>query len=98
MGAEELTSGRDAQFAEDFPKMVVHGIGAEVELGGNLGAGRTNRGQAGYVFFLRREMGIGFSWDRCTPRLRERKTGADTAAESALAAVQSRRLACSDRP
>ena len=59
MGTEELASGRDAQFAEDFSKVVVHGVGAEVELGGDLGVGRTNRGQAGYVFFLRRELGIG---------------------------------------
>ena len=60
MGTEELPSGRDAKFAEDFSKVVVHGVGAEVELGGDLGVGRTNRGQAGDVFFLRREMGIGF--------------------------------------
>ena len=60
MGTEELASGRDAEFAEDLSKVVVHGGGAEVELGGDLGVGRTYRGQAGYVFFLRREMGIGF--------------------------------------
>ena len=47
MGTEELTSGRDAQFAEDFSKVVVHGVGAEVQLRGDFGIGRTNRGQAG---------------------------------------------------
>ena len=60
MGAEELAPGRDAEFAEDLSKVVVHGVGAEVELGGDLGVGCTNRGQAGYVFFLSREIGIGF--------------------------------------
>ena len=59
MGTEEVPSGRDAEFAKDFSKVVVHRVGAEVELAGDLGVGRTNRGQAGYVFFLRREMGIG---------------------------------------
>ena len=60
MGTEELTSGRDAEFAEHLSQVIIDGVGAEVELGGDLGVGRTNRGQAGYVFFLRREMGIGF--------------------------------------
>ena len=59
MGMEKLSTGRHAQFSEHLTKVVVDGIRANVELGSDLGVGRTCRGQARHPFLLRGEV-IGF--------------------------------------
>ena len=48
----ELTPRGDAELAEYFPEVVVDGVGAEVELGGDLRVGRACGGQPGHLCFL----------------------------------------------
>ena len=50
----ELAAGGDAELPEHLAQVVVDGVGAEVQLGGDLGVGRPGRGQPGHFRFLGR--------------------------------------------